>query len=226
MPIIGLNPLGFCDPRIWPRKDKALYQAYLEKIADFSTWLLEQGYILRMFTTEMSVDRYALEDLEARLRSKLSSPDLLCDVFQPARESVKGVLEQMSGFDFIVTSKLHGVIFSHVLMKPVISLSYHKKMDVAMRAVGQGRFCADIEHFDLTWLKNAFCSLVDERSTIESGFAAAVETNAAKLSQQFDSLFPPDNSLLRPDFPSLRSPKNLEEAGVPVSREVDALHSS
>jgi polysaccharide pyruvyl transferase WcaK-like protein len=196
MPIIGLNPIGFCDPRLWPRKDDSVYQEYLEKIARFSAWLLEQGYILRVFTTEISVDRSALEDLEARLRSRLLSPELLRQIFRPASETVKDVLQEMSGFDFIITSKFHGIIFSHVLRKPVISLSYHRKMDVAMEAVGQNRFCADIEHFDVEWLIEAFRSLVDESGSIKSKSAATVEAYAAALSEQFDSLFLPDKSRL------------------------------
>jgi polysaccharide pyruvyl transferase WcaK-like protein len=201
MPIVGLNPIGFCDPRLWPRKDDSIYQEYLEKMARFSAWLLEQGHTLRVFTTEISVDRFAVEDLEERLRSRLSSPELLRQIFRPASESVKDVLHEMSGFDFIVTSKFHGIIFSHLLRKPVISLSYHRKMDVAMRAVGQGRFCADIERFDVDWLIRAFRSLVDESGSIKSGFAAAVEAHAAALSQQFDSLFLPDKSRLGTSFP-------------------------
>src|SRR5882724_6017095 len=80
------------------------------------------------------------------------------------------------------------------LSKPVISLSYHRKMDVAMRGVGQGRFCADIESFRVDWLIGAFRSLVDESKTIKLDSAAAVEANAAALSQQFDSLFLPNKS--------------------------------
>lgn len=190
--IVGLNPIGFCDPRIWPRKDDSVYQEYLEKIARFSAWLLEQGYHLRVFTTESSVDRYAIGDLKARLLSRVSSPELVCQVFRSPSENVSDLLRQMSEFDFILTSKFHGIIFSHLLSKPVISLSYHRKMDVAMQSVGQGRFCADIENFTLDWLKSAFCSLVDESKSIKSVSAAAVETYAAKLSQQFDSLFLPD----------------------------------
>ncbi len=191
MPIVGLNPFGFCDPRIWPRKDVSLYKEFLEKIARFSAWLLEQGYNLRVFTTEVSVDRYAIEDLKVRL-SSLVSPELIGPIFSRPSESVKDVLREMSKFDFIVTSKFHGIIFSHLLRKPVIALSYHRKMDVAMQAVGQSRFCADVESFDVDWLTKAFRSLIHESGSIKAGFAAVVEANAAKLSQQFNSLFLPD----------------------------------
>jgi polysaccharide pyruvyl transferase WcaK-like protein len=193
MPTVGLNPIGFCDPRLWPRKDGPVYEAYLEKIAAFSVWLLEQGYNLRVFTTEAGLDRRVIDDLKARLHSTLLSPELVRQVFRPPSDSVRGVLREMSEFDFIVTSKFHGIIFSHLLGKPVISLSYQNKMDVAMRAVAQGHFSANIEHFDVDWLINAFNSLVHQSGSIKSGSATAVEAYAARLSQQFDSLFLADN---------------------------------
>jgi polysaccharide pyruvyl transferase WcaK-like protein len=192
MPIVGLNPIGFCDPRLWPRKDDSVYNAYLEKLTRFSMWLLEQGYNLRVLTTELSVDRYAVEDLKTCLCSRVSSPELLRLTFPSASGSVTEVLQQMSELDFVVTSKFHGIIFSHLLSKPVISLSYHRKMDAAMRGVGQGHFCADIESFGVDWLIDAFRSLVNESKVIKLGSAKAVQTNAAALSRQFDTLFLPN----------------------------------
>jgi polysaccharide pyruvyl transferase WcaK-like protein len=188
MTSVGFNPIGFCDPRIWPRKDDSIYQEYLEKVTHFSAWLLEQGYSLRVFTTDTSVDQLAIKDLKARLLSKFS-PELVCPAFQRASWGVRDVLQDMSECDFIVTSKFHGVIFSHLLRKPVIALSYHNKMDVAMRAVGQSHFCADIERFDIDWLMNTFRSFGAESNRIGLSSAAAVETNAGRLSEQFDSLF-------------------------------------
>ena len=193
--IVALNPIGFCDPRIWPRKDSVSYQNYLEKLTTFAVWLLDEGYTLRVFTTEVSVDHYAIQDLKARLRSRVPSDDRLSRIFRPASDSVDGVLQEMAGFDFVVTSKFHGIIFSHLLRKPVISLSYQRKMDVVMQALGQGRFCADIENFDVNWLIEAFRSLVRESNSIKSDSAKAVQAYAAALSQQFDSLFLPDRTL-------------------------------
>jgi polysaccharide pyruvyl transferase WcaK-like protein len=188
-PTVGLNPIGFCDPHLWPRKDAAVYHGYLEKLANFSLWLLEHGYNLRVYTTDILVDRNAIQDLKVRLHSRLSSSEAVDEIFRTPSESVKDVLSEMSEFDYVVTSKFHGIIFSHLLMKPVISLSYQRKMDFAMRAVGQGHFSASIDRFNLDWLIKAFCSLVDESKSIRSELAAAVEANASALSQQFDTLF-------------------------------------
>lgn len=194
MPVVGINPMGFCDPRIWPRKDNSVYQDYLEKISAFSVWLLQQGYRLRFFSTDPPNDRLAIADLKLRLRPTFSSSELVGQAFPAVSESVRDVLQEISEFDFVVTSKYHGIVFSHVLGKPVISLSYHRKMDFAMQAVGQSRFCADIERFDVHWLMEAFQSLVENSSSIKSGSANAVQAYAAELSHQFDSLFPAPKS--------------------------------
>jgi polysaccharide pyruvyl transferase WcaK-like protein len=193
MRVVGINPIGFCDPRNWPRKDRAVYHDYLEKTTRLSVWLLEQGYKLRMFTTEVSLDKHAMEDLRTQLCARLT-PELFNQIFWGASESVRDVLQEMSEFDFVVTSKYHGIVFSHVLRKPVISLSYGRKMDFAMQAAGQGRFNANIERFDLDWFTKAFRSLADKRESIKLESAAAVNAHAAKLSEQFDSLFLPDRS--------------------------------
>lgn len=218
-PIVGLNPMGFCDPRIWPRKDDAVYQRYINKLITFSLWLFDHGYDLRLFTTDVGVDRLALEDLRTQLCSGSSWSKLAGRVYQAPSEGVSDVLREMAGYDFIVTSKFHGIIFSHLLGKPVISLSYHRKMDFAMQAVGQGEFCADIEHFDADWLKRALSSLVSQSSSIKRQYAVAVEKNATKLSQQFDSLFPrnkPDDQT----FPGQILSEGVENCGLHSEAQV------
>ncbi len=193
-PVVGLNPIGFCDPRLWPRKDERVYQEYLDKTARFCTWLLDEGYRLRVFTNEMSVDRYAIADLKSRLRERGIAPAVISDAFRDPSPTVQDVLDEMTDLDYIVTAKFHGIIFSHLLARPVIALSYHKKMDSAMQALGHGRFCADIERFDLDWLTAAFRALRDEDADIKAACGAAVQANAARLSQQFDRLFVPAGS--------------------------------
>lgn len=192
VPVVGLNPIGFCDPRNWARKDEAIYRKYLQKIVRFSVWLLQQGYILRIFTNEASLDKYVIEDLRAELRLG-TTPEMFGRISWSTSETVNEVLREMSEFDFVVTSKYHGIVFSQVLGKPVISLSYHMKMDSAMQALGQERFNANIEGFDVDWLINAFRLLLEESEGIRWKSATVVKEYAARLSQQFDRLLLPES---------------------------------
>ena len=187
-PVVGLNPIGFGDPRVWARRDARAYHAYLDTLDQFSAWLLEHGYDLRVFSNELSVDRYAIDDLQVRLAARLE-PEAIARMFRTPSGSVHDVLAEMSGFDFVVTSKFHGIVFAHLLGKPVIGVSYHPKMDAAMRAFGQQRFCGDIEHVDAAWLVDAFQALVKDGASIRSECGVGVAACAARLTRQFDELF-------------------------------------
>ena len=126
-PKVGLNPMGYCDPRRWPRKDDDQYSRYLDKLVAFSKWLLDHDYQLEVFTSDIITDVFAIDDLKKKLLVGLSSDERAKVVFRPL-PTLKELLLQMSSFDFVVTPKFHGVIFSHLLGKPLIALSYLPKM--------------------------------------------------------------------------------------------------
>jgi len=187
-PKVGLNPMGFCDPRLWPRKDSAVYRQYLDKVSRFSTWLLAHGYDLEIFTSDISVDEWAIADLREKLIGN-GRPDLPSRVvFRPVFD-LEGLLRQMADFQFVVTSKFHGVVFSHLLCKPVIALSYHHKIDDLMKAVRHEEYCLDIEHFDLQALIEAFKGLVANGENLKCRFREATMTYQNVLEKQFDNLF-------------------------------------
>jgi polysaccharide pyruvyl transferase WcaK-like protein len=191
-PLIGINPIGFCDPRIWPKQDKSVYSRYLDNLTEFLLWLLSQNYRLRIFSGEASVDVYALEDIRSRLLDSLP-PNDIDEMFISPSGSVKDLLVEMSRFDFIVTSKFHGVVFSHLLAKPVIALSYHNKIDDLMRIVGHGQYCQSIESFDVKHLQEAFTSLVESTQNLKLLFGRKTCSNASLLKTQFDELFISEN---------------------------------
>jgi polysaccharide pyruvyl transferase WcaK-like protein len=187
-PVVGLNPIGFCDPRIWPTKDAAVYDGYIEKLADFSLWLLNNNYEPRLYSAEASVDIYALEDLRQRLKNRLSATDVerMCI---PSGGTVSDLMAEMSEFDYVVTSKFHGVVFSHLLAKPVIALSYHPKIDDLMRNVGHSEYCLDIATFDNRSLEDAFPALVKDAEQLKARFRRTAASYSETLKTQFDGLF-------------------------------------
>jgi polysaccharide pyruvyl transferase WcaK-like protein len=187
-PKVGLNPMGFCDPRRWPRKDNAAYCHYLDRLTALSKWILAHDYRLEIFTSDIIVDVFAIEDLKKRLLVGASSDERSRLVFRPVL-TLKELLLQMSTFEFVVTSKFHGVIFAHLLGKPVIALSYLSKINHLMRAVGHDRYCLDIERCDDKELIETFQLLVAERACLSSLFSKVSATYADALRTHFDNLF-------------------------------------
>jgi polysaccharide pyruvyl transferase WcaK-like protein len=187
-PLVGINPIGFWDPRIWPQSDALVYSRYIDKLAELCQWLSSLGYRIRIFSAEASVDVYAIQDLKAKIRDFPSTAETDITCAEPS-ESVRDLLADMSVFDFVVTSKFHGVVFSHLLEKPVVALSYHRKIDDLMQTVGHSQHCLDIANFDLEHLKSAFASMVADAQTLRSRFREIVVFNSNALKPQFDSLF-------------------------------------
>ena len=103
----------------------------------------------------------------------------------------------MSELDFVITSKFHGVVFSHLLAKPVLALSYHRKIADLMRAVEHSQYCINIESCDIESLKKAFTSLVENAEGLKSKCRQATSTYATALKGQFDEIFLPENLQLQ-----------------------------
>jgi polysaccharide pyruvyl transferase WcaK-like protein len=189
---VGLNPISYCDPRRWPRKDAAIYDRYLRELTAFCARLLQQNYYLELFTSDI-MDVHAIADLRTRLL-KESSSAVASRVSVRLALTLKDLLLQMCSFDYVVTSKFHGVIFSHMLGKPVIAISYLPKINHLMRAVGHDRYCIGAEHFDANWLIQRFCSLTYEGDLLRSLFLKTSATYERMLQGEFDKLFLPEGT--------------------------------
>lgn len=187
-PVVGINPIGFCDPRIWPRQDFRVYSRYIDKIAQFALWLLRENYDLRIYSGEASVDLYAIEDLKKRLGGSLSSTEIE-SLTIPLGENVEDLVTQMSSLDLIVTSKFHGVVFSHLLEKPVVALSYHHKIEDLMQALGHSQYCLSIDTFDVSRLTDALIDARTNAPTLRTMFRESVVWRSSALKSQFDQLF-------------------------------------
>lgn len=185
---VGLNPMGFCDPRRWPRKDDAVYHNYLDKVTAFSRWLLTHNYKLEIYTSDTLTDVFAIEDVKGQLLGCTFGYDAANVTFRPLPD-LKGLLRQISALDFVITSKFHGVIFSHIMGKPVIALSYLQKIEDLMRAVGHDRYCLDIEHFEVEPLIESFQSLVREEEYLRGLFRKTSLRYSDALRVDFDRLF-------------------------------------
>lgn len=192
--VVGINPIGFCDPRIWPRQDLSVYSRYLDKMTEVSSWLLHRNFKLKFFSGDASVDVYALEHLKQRLGASLSRD--ISEMFVAPSETVKDLFIEMSGVDFVITSKFHGVIFSHLLTKPVIALSYGRKIDNLMRTIGHSQYCLPIEGFDVECLKSAFDALTGDVQILKSKFRQLHASYSEALKAQFDDVFIPRNAHL------------------------------
>lgn len=182
--IVGLSPIAYCDPRVWPLKDERRYNLYLCQLAKMVSWLLGQGHRLLFFATD-SPDVETIQDVLTRIAGSAKNSDAIVTLPGPVEQSIDQHLETIGKADLIVASRLHGVILSHLVGIPVLAVSYDAKVDVQMRIAGQKEYCMSINDLELPTFIERFEALRAARLRE----AARLRSTALIFRQQLDSQY-------------------------------------
>ena len=142
---VGVSPIAFARPGMWPTEDGAQYHRYMNELAFFATALLKRGISVTLFSS-CPPDDQLFEDLRARVDSRVEAAARTNLLFGNAA-SVQDLLSLLHSLDFIVASRLHGLILSFLAGKPCVALSYDRKIDALMTDVGLTDYCLDIRSF-------------------------------------------------------------------------------
>ena len=189
-PIVGFAPMPYPGPRdkYLAEKDHIVYHEFILKLASFAAWLADQSYTLTFFGTDIGVDPLAIEDLQTALLSRhgVATPQYI--VNKPAK-STHDLLATISGVDYVVTCRFHGVVFAHLLNKPVLAIAPHPKVRDLMTDLDLSSYCVDVQNFDEKLLEERFASMVTNAKEIKSRMALSLEKNRQLLKTQFDELF-------------------------------------
>ena len=185
--IVGIAPMPYCDPRVDPaEKNQIVYDDLIDKFAMFASWLARHSYSLALFGSDIGVDPLAIEDLRRELRNRYGVATSQYD----SVNSIHELLATMSAMDYVVTCRFHGVVFAHLLNKPVLAISHHPKVMNLMKDLGLSKYCVDIRKFDPDILTDVFQSLVNNTDEIKSHMAASLMIYRSQLTTQFDDIFP------------------------------------
>jgi polysaccharide pyruvyl transferase WcaK-like protein len=188
-PIVGFAPMPYPDPLGYPtEKDQIAYNAFIGKLASFASWLVSRSYALTLFGTDIGVDPLAIKDLQRTLLSHHGIPSPQYGVNHSVK-SVHDLLATMSGMDYVVTCRFHGVVFAHLLNKPVLAIAHHPKVVELMSDLELSTYCVDIRDFDPDLLAERFASMIINTEEIKTRMAANLTRNRQQLRNQFDELF-------------------------------------
>ena len=163
-----------------------MYEDFIAKCAVFASGLIRRSYSLTLFGTDIGFDPLAIEDLQTALRNRHSVTGLPYD----SVKSTKELLAAMNKMDYVVTCRFHGVVFAHLLNKPVLAISRHPKVATLMNDIGLSEYCVDIDSFEADSLLSTFRLLVENGESIKGRLATALARYRGELASQFDDLFP------------------------------------
>src|SRR5262249_47503231 len=136
----------------------------------------------------VSVDPVAIKHFEMALFNCRSYDSAQYSVHDSIN-SVHDLLAAMSRMDYIVTCRFHGVVFAHLLNKPVLAIAHHPKVTDLMTDLGLSNYCVDIQEFDPRLLRERFAAMIVNTDEIKGRMAATLTKNRQRLGRQFDELF-------------------------------------
>jgi polysaccharide pyruvyl transferase WcaK-like protein len=186
---IGIAPMAYCDPRRYWDKDKAVYECFIRKLADFSAGLIRDHHRLRLFSSDIWFDSQAILDLELTIKNEYAIDTATWITSEPVT-GINEFISQLSQVDCIVTCKFHGVVFAHLLNVPVLAIAHHPKVATLMDDFELSEYCLDIRKFDVDLLKSTFDRLVANMDDIKACVPRKVAYYQRELALQFDQLFP------------------------------------
>lgn len=187
-PVVGISPMSypFCDPREHRGEDlRAGYEEYLDKFASFTSSLHKRSFSVELFGNDMGVDPSAIGDLLALLEHR---EGIHLPPYDPV-DNLEGLLHRVASLDYVVTCRYHGVIFAHLLNKPMLAIAHHPKVSDLMADLGLSEYCFDIRTFTAAQLSTAFESLVARNADVKALLAEKLALYRSKLATQFDQLF-------------------------------------
>jgi polysaccharide pyruvyl transferase WcaK-like protein len=168
--VVGINPIPYCSPA-WFQADADVHAEYLDKVTAMGEWLVEQGYRVLFFPTEIRADRQTIDDIMARLLARgVDREQLLC----PETLTLRDVLAHVASCDYVIASRFHGALLSYLQSKPVLSLAFHFKLTLLAKEMGQERYCLDISSFRVDELRARFEELVADRDGAVAKMGAAM----------------------------------------------------
>lgn len=206
--IVGISPMVYCDPRVYWEKDQGVYDSLIRRLAAFGRSLVEANHQLALFSSDIRIDIPAIADLAAELQR--IGVDSSC-IAQPPVQTTEDLLAAISSVDYLVTCRFHGVVFAHLLNKPVMALSHHPKVATLMADFGLSEYCLDIRSSDETLLADTFAGLAARQDRIKAHMAAKVSLCREELMSQFDAVFLSRDPLSTP-APSLLKPAEIGES--------------
>lgn len=182
--VVGVSPIAYLARSGWPDQDSSVFDPYFESLIVLVRTLIEQGYSVVLFSSERS-DREIVNDMVDAL-AKAGDPRVASRLSHPGTLTLPELLEQLRKLDYVVTSRLHGVILAHRFCLPVLAISYDRKVDTYMEDVGLSQYCVDIHTARSDLLAEVFETMVVKSDSIRSNLLQINDRYARDLQRQYD----------------------------------------
>lgn len=163
---------------------KAAYLRYVGILCDFIERRLAEGRKIRLLIGDYAYDELVRLDFVAELKKRGHSIDGDRIDAVPA-QSFETVIGQIATTDAVIASRFHNVVLSLLMARPVLSLSYDRKNDVLMEAMGLGAYCQELDDLDPERLERQFVDLLSNASGVPARLRERSDAYRRDLDEQY-----------------------------------------
>ena len=168
------------------RRD-TVHANYLRSLVQLASWLIEQGYDVRLLSGDVGDDQ-TRKELRRLLRQASPSCESGRIIDEPIR-SVSDLLSQISATDIVVATRFHNAVLSLLSEKPTISISFHHKCASLMSTMDMSKYCLDIDALSGEALIEAFSDLEANETEIISVIGRKTQQFREEMDRQYRVVF-------------------------------------
>lgn len=184
---VAVGPLPFYHPRIWPRRNQAIYDAYVRSLADLCSYLLSLDAQIVFVVGEVHQDPVVIADILKLLKERVSQSSSAM-IAVPQIDTVSGLIRELAAADLVVSSRFHGLLLALLLHRPVLALPYERKVRQLMMDLELDAFSVDLDAAHIAAMRNAFDNLNANRARVEGDLAVRVPALTEQVLDQFESI--------------------------------------
>jgi polysaccharide pyruvyl transferase WcaK-like protein len=188
LPIVGINPVPFSDGEYWPGANASNYETYIYKLASFALWVIDRGYRVLFFPTQLHLDPPVIDDIKNVMKGS-TDQNLNRHIVDMLICSFDDLVSAICMTDVVVATRFHGIIIPYLFNRPVLGIAYQRKTVDLMGQMGQSEYVVDINSFDVDSLRVRFISLESKASIIKDEIKQRKFAFGRALQNQYDQLF-------------------------------------
>jgi polysaccharide pyruvyl transferase WcaK-like protein len=189
--VIGVSPVGHmtCVSEYREDGNESVYRRYIETLSAFVLWLVQRGHRIAFCPTDFLQDPPFVEQIIGNIRAALPGVDVTSRIIQEPIVTTKQLIACINMCDIMIASRFHAVVIPFALRKPVLALSYGRKVRDLMAECGQAAYHWELDEADVEDMKRAFQALEQDRHAIGQHLGVVGSEYRSRLDTQYREVF-------------------------------------
>ncbi len=186
--VIGLGLMDYYGKYGISKGNESVYQNYINTMYEFVEWCISKQYKVRILIGDSTYDTSVKQEFLQLLRDNLDErfPEYIID---GDVKTLNDLLLQISSTEIIISPRFHNIIFGLMLSKPVLSLSYHNKVESLMENFGILDYSLSLDELDINVLIDKFKMLDLDKNKITEKTEIVKKDYREEIANLFKDLF-------------------------------------